>query len=311
LPGRRSLLARLASIGCAEGLASVQVMQRHEFLGKMHELLQPRSYLEVGIDQGLGVSQSRTRTIGVDPAYAITAEVACELQLVRATSDAFFARESPVSWFPDGVIDLAFLDGLHLFEFALRDFMNVEAFSSARTVVFLDDMLPRSPVEATRNRQTVDWTGDVFRLSMALREYRPDLAVLQIDTEPTGLLLVLGLDRQNTTLDDHYAEILDQYVRPDPQEVPEDVLTRSAAAHPDLVLASPLWGSLAEARDQIVDRERSVEMVKELSGSARYTPRPYDPVPFPPPPLPLGRRVAAALSRRASARAGRFRRHTK
>ena len=36
-------------------------------------------------------------------------------------------------------MDLAFIDGLHLFEFSLRDFMNVEKLAHPGSVVVFDD----------------------------------------------------------------------------------------------------------------------------------------------------------------------------
>src|SRR6516165_5157301 len=104
-------------------------MDRHEFLSLVHEHYRPRSYLEIGVNDGLGLARSRTRTIGVDPDFCITVELACDLKLVKATSDDFFARPDVVSWFPGGVVDFTFIDGLHLFEYALRDFMNTERLS--------------------------------------------------------------------------------------------------------------------------------------------------------------------------------------
>jgi len=38
---------------------------RHELLKSLHELLDPRSYLEIGVSTGRSLTLSRTRTIGV------------------------------------------------------------------------------------------------------------------------------------------------------------------------------------------------------------------------------------------------------
>ncbi|HEX4539841.1 MAG TPA: class I SAM-dependent methyltransferase, partial [Acidimicrobiales bacterium] len=168
-------------------------MDRHQFLRVVHERYRPRSYLEIGINDGLGLAQSTTRTIGVDPDFRIEVELACDLELVKATSDEFFARADAVSWFSDGVVDFTFIDGLHIFEFALRDFMNTERLSTPASVVVLDDMLPRSASEAARNKHTLLWAGDVYKVAAVLERYRPDLTTVLLDTEPTGLLLVLGL----------------------------------------------------------------------------------------------------------------------
>ena len=55
------------------------------------------------------------KTIGTKPICAI----------YRATSDDYFARFNPQAAL-GATVELAFLDGMHLCEFLLRDFLNVE-----------------------------------------------------------------------------------------------------------------------------------------------------------------------------------------
>jgi hypothetical protein len=80
-----------------------------------------------------------------------------------------------------------------------------------------------------------------------LREYRPDLVCLRVGTEPTGLLVVVGLDPTSTALADNYDRIVAEHVRPDPQRVPAEILSRDTALPPRRVLDSPLWTLLREA----------------------------------------------------------------
>ena len=258
-------------------------MQRHEFLTVVHERYRPRSYLEIGINDGRGLARSRTRTIGVDPAFKITAELSCDLQLVRATSDDFFARPDPLAWFPEGTVDLTFIDGMHLFEFALRDFLNAERLSSPSGVVVFDDVLPRSVSEAARNRHTVAWAGDVYKVALALERYRPDLTVVPLNTAPTGVLLVLGLDPSSTVLADRYEEIVAEFAAEDPQPVPDDVLHRRTAADPRRVAESSVWAELAAARES-GGPWPSLEPLRSLRGTARFVLVPPQEKPWPPRP---------------------------
>ena len=78
-----------------------QALKRHALLKNLHELLQPRNYLEIGVNLGLSLTLSRCRTIGVDPAFKVTQELQCDVHLVRATSDEFFSREHPLAQHPD------------------------------------------------------------------------------------------------------------------------------------------------------------------------------------------------------------------
>lgn len=259
-------------------------MKRHDFLRGMHERLTPRGYLEIGVNDGRSLALSRARSIAVDPAFKITAPISCDLQLVKSTSDDFFARENPVDHLPDSVIDFAFIDGLHIFEYALRDFMNVERCASWTTVVILDDMLPRSVAEAARDRHTLEWTGDVFKVAQVLRRCRPDLVCLALDTQPTGLLLVLGADPDNRTLPDSYQEIVAQYATPDPQDVSEEILKRRESADAQRVLDSDLWPRLALARQKRSARDPGLlESLRALAGTGPTSPvMPPTPVPWPP-----------------------------
>ncbi len=215
----------------------------------MHAALAPRSYLEIGVSAGRSLALSRTRSIAVDPAFEITSELRCDLELVRSTSDEFFARPDPLVHV-DGRIDLAFVDGLHHFEFALRDFMNVERFARWTSVIVVDDVLPRTVAEAARERRTAMWAGDVFKLADVLAMYRPDLVPLALDTDPTGVLLVLGANADDRALQDDYEAIVASGVAPDPQDVPERVLRREAAIDPASVLESGVLDELRAAREE-------------------------------------------------------------
>jgi hypothetical protein len=222
-------------------------MHYYRFLAELHRRLEPRAYLEIGVRNGGSLAQAHCRSVAVDPAYAITAELDVDVALFRTTSDAYFAGPDPLGPTGGRPFDLTFIDGLHLFEFALRDFMHAERHSTRRGVIVLDDVLPRSIDEAARQRHTDGWTGDVYGMVEVLAEFRPDLVVVPVDTTPTGLLLVMGLDPTDTTLSDHFDEILVRFRRPDPQPVPPALLDRLTVLPPGRLLESDLLDLLARA----------------------------------------------------------------
>ena len=76
------------------------------------------------------------------------------MQLIKATSDDVFAGDNPLAHFGGVPVDLAFIDGMHLSEFALRDFINIEPFMADTGVIVIDDVLPRNGLEAARDRKT-------------------------------------------------------------------------------------------------------------------------------------------------------------
>ena len=55
-----------------------------------------------------------------------------------------------------------------------------------------------------------------------LAQYRPELSVVPVNTSPTGLLLVMGLDPTSTVLSENFDDILARHRHPDPQDVPPD-----------------------------------------------------------------------------------------
>jgi hypothetical protein len=153
------------------------------------------------------------------------------------------------------VVDLAFIDGMHLSEYAFRDFINTERFTHAGTVLVIDDMLPRNVPEAARDRAGAGrlgaaWTGDVYKVTDTLRSLRPDLVCVEVDTDPTGTVVVFLPDATSDVLHEAYDDVVQQYVTPDPQDVPREVLDRTRALAPEKVVEdAPVWKALRQARD--------------------------------------------------------------
>ncbi|MGO9605585.1 MAG: methyltransferase domain-containing protein [Candidatus Binataceae bacterium] len=196
-----------------------------QILDRLHRELASSSYLEIGIGHGLSLALARGNAIGVDPAPALDRELAPTARILQLTSDDFFAQHS------DGIApDLCFIDGMHLFEFALRDFMNIERCAAPGALVVIDDIFPNHPAQARRERQTRAWTGDVWRLVEVLQRYRSDLFLLPLDVAPAGLLLVAGLDLANRVLWDAYNPLVREaraLIGP-----PQRVLERRGAVDP-------------------------------------------------------------------------------
>jgi hypothetical protein len=223
-------------------------MTRHGFLRGLHEKLAPRSYVEIGVNQGRSLAVASCLSVGVDPGFRIVAGVTCPTRLYRMPSDDYFATHDPRELYGGDPIDFAFIDGMHLAEFAYRDFVNVERVCGPASVVVFDDMLPRSADEAARGRHTGPWTGDVFKVAEVLRRRRPDLVVLGVNTDPTGVVVVVNVDPDSSLLGDAYEDELPYLQAPDPQDVPSHVLDRTDAVDPIELLESPLWARLVALR---------------------------------------------------------------
>lgn len=232
-------------------------MRYLEFLERLHAVLDPPSYLEIGVRHGDSLALARCPAVGVDPGYRLKVELGPNVELFGETSDEYFRRPTDDNLAPIG---LAFIDGMHLVEYALRDFIGVEKRAHWTSVVVFDDMLPRDSTEAARDRRTRAWTGDVYKLSAILAEWRPDLVQIAVDTEPTGLLLVLGLDPESVRLSYYYDRIVSRAVLPDPQHVPKEVLSRRDAVAPEAVLGASFWSLL---RDRHVPRDAGLPALRD------------------------------------------------
>lgn len=230
-------------------------LSRHEFLAGLHRVLAPATYLEIGVNDGRSLALSRSKSIGVDPMYGILTEIQCDVQLARTTSDEFFTRPDPLAHFDGRSVDLAFIDGMHWAEFAFRDFINVERLMSPNGVIVLDDMLPRNGDEASRDRATFFWAGDVFKVGEILTRLRPDLIVIPVNTSPTGVILVTALDPSSTALQDAYNELLPELESPDPQTVPGHVTNRTRAVHAEAILQSNALAELGALEPASTDRD--------------------------------------------------------
>lgn len=193
-----------------------------DFLQLLNQQLAPRSYLEIGTDEGNSLARMTCDAIAVDPLLAVSRNVFAGKRRVlfcQMSSDEFFHEHDVRAFFPRGV-DLAFLDGMHRFEYLLRDFINIEAVVHPRSLVLMHDCLPlngrmarrsfvRGPAEEGGN--ALAWTGDVWKMLPILKQYRPDLRIHVLDCPPTGLIAVSRLDPTSQVLDRHYHAILDDF----------------------------------------------------------------------------------------------------
>jgi hypothetical protein len=233
-----------------------------DFLAGLHERLAPPTYLEIGVRHGDSLALARGAAIGIDPDFELQVQLREDVMLFRETSDEYFDRGDPLAPFAGRRVALAFIDGMHLAEFVVRDFANVERHAEWSSVVVFDDILPRSAEEASRDRRTRAWAGDVYKLLDVLARHRPDLICLRVDTEPTGLGVVLGLDPLRSSLRERYDAIVGETVVPDPQQVPAAVLRRAGALDPEGVLAARAWPLLREARERGRSRRRGIHALR-------------------------------------------------
>ncbi|MEE4659198.1 MAG: class I SAM-dependent methyltransferase [Halieaceae bacterium] len=210
-------------------------------LTRLHRERRPRGYAEIGVATGasMALAGAETHCVGIDPNPRVTASIAGRARLYPVTSDDFFARYDLSEELDRAPLDLAFIDGLHLFEQALRDFINLEKYAHQGTVVMIHDCFPPTELSAARDRVMAYWAGDVWRMIPLLIKYRPDLDVNVIPAMPSGLGLVTGLDPDSRVLEDRFDELVAEYMA-----MPYSVLEQRREE-----LLSPIansWDAIAE-----------------------------------------------------------------
>jgi tetratricopeptide (TPR) repeat protein len=186
-------------------------------LPRLHELLRPATYLEIGVFEGRSFQFVRPETlaVGIDPEPALAFPVPARGRIIATTSDEFFATHDVLAEFGGQPVMLGFIDGMHWFEYALRDFINLERVASPDGTILIHDCYPINRVSAARERQTLFWSGDVWKTVLILKKYRPDLRVHTLALQPTGLGVVRALDPRSVVLSENYAAIVAEFMAVD------------------------------------------------------------------------------------------------
>ena len=204
-------------LGIALKLAMVSLTGTNyiQALKAIHQRIKPERYIEIGVCKGVSfqLADAESIAIGIDPEPQLDLTSLPKKHCVIAqTSDDYFNANRIKDDLQGKYFDLAFLDGMHLFEFALRDFINLEKYAAVNSVICIHDLYPLSAATATRERNTAFWSGDVWKLGLCLQEYRPDLNFSLLPCPPTGLAVVTNLDASSNVLIEHYDEILEKYL---------------------------------------------------------------------------------------------------
>jgi len=150
---------------------------------------------------------------GIDPEPKITKQLAPARAYVppRATST------SPLTtWRAEfgrlACCRLAFIDGMHQFKFALRDFINIEKHCTSRSTILIHDCYPCRVHTAERERRTASGTatygGSSFSLGNIARPW-----ALKYRTAPTGLGVGAQSRPDSSVLRDNYDAIVGSFWR--------------------------------------------------------------------------------------------------
>jgi hypothetical protein len=184
-----------------------------DHLRYLHETLRPRTYLEIGVFEGrtLRLAQEDTISIGIDPSSHVLYPLPINAAIFNVTSNEFFRKHATTTLPHLGPLSLVFIDGLHLFEQALLDFINVEQYCDPEALIVIHDTLPIIELTSSRIRKTGFWCGDVWKIVACLEKMRPDLYIVNIPSFPSGITIVSHLDPSSTVLGESFGHAVNEF----------------------------------------------------------------------------------------------------
>ncbi len=174
-------------------------MDRLELIQTLIDNRRFRSYLEIGVLGGSVFFNVRcARKAAVDPAFKFNWKGRLGESLkhwdnltagyFEVTSDEFFEKHA-TRVFRDQRLDVVLVDGMHEFEFALRDVLHSLDHLSDDGVIIMHDCNPLSKeAEASfeewqKRNYSGFWNGDVWKVIAYLLQARPDLDVFVADCD--------------------------------------------------------------------------------------------------------------------------------
>ncbi len=186
----------------------------YDIIKNINLLLKPKTYVEIGVRYGdrFYLPSANTLSIGIDPNIDMKPIINENSKLFNLTSDEFFNQYDLKNILNDQTIDLALIDGLHLFENTLQDFMNIEKYCCKNSFILIHDSIPIDRLTSERDRKTKVWTGDVWKIIPCLKKYRPDLQIYNLNITPSGIAIITNLNPRSNVLKKKMAKLHKEYI---------------------------------------------------------------------------------------------------
>jgi len=190
------------------------ILSHYQILKLIHNCFNPKTYLEIGVQQGrsINLTNIKTQAIGIDPFKDDDIVFNKNIKMFHIESDDFFKNYDVCKEFENKKIDVALIDGMHLFDYVLRDFINVEKNCHKNSIILLHDTIPIDKISSDRIVSSGAWTGDVYKIIPILKKYRPDFKIYNISITPIGVCLVYNLNPYSDVLEKNYDNIYQEYI---------------------------------------------------------------------------------------------------
>lgn len=176
----RNILKRLLKrIWKPRSLLLVRSLEASGLINDIAKTIGACSYLEIGVEHGFTFNRVKVfQKTAVDPSFRFDHQknLRAGLTFHEITSDIFFQRAAKREN-QNLRFDLVFIDGLHVFEQVLRDFINSVNLMSPGGVIVIDDTVPIDEYSALPSQEDCyrlrtasgkhndgSWHGDVYKL---------------------------------------------------------------------------------------------------------------------------------------------------
>jgi hypothetical protein len=184
-------------------------MDRSEVIQYLVDKKKYNRYLEIGVFNGEVFFKIKApKKYAVDPVFRFVRETKYKMMFKNSsnvnakyftkTSDDFFKEDAP-ALFGKKKIDICFIDGMHEFDFVLRDTINTLDYLDEDGVIILHDCNPLtaeaevSYEEWVKRGFTGEWNGDVWKIIVYLKSKRDDINVFTLDTDQGLGIITKGI----------------------------------------------------------------------------------------------------------------------
>ncbi|OGI09870.1 MAG: hypothetical protein A2Y40_08510 [Candidatus Margulisbacteria bacterium GWF2_35_9] len=168
------------------------------------------SYLEIGVRRGENIiSVKADIKIGVDPClqldkltprYKKKLKKSNNIEFHEIKSDEYFLKN-------DLTFDVVFIDGLHVYEQAMKDILNALNLLKENGVIVVHDCNPLSEKAAQRNHTDGVWNGDVWKVILDISENYSNLDYFVLDAD-----FGLGIISKKNNNDKFLIEFKEKYI---------------------------------------------------------------------------------------------------
>ena len=174
-------------------------MDRRRVIQILMDAFNLKNYLEIGVFDARVFFKIKSKfKIAVDPEFkfsqwkkitrTVTNPFNLYNQYFEKTSDSFFADDAP-ELFQNDPVQIAFIDGMHEYAFALRDIENALQYLTDDGVIVVHDCNPQTKeaevsfADWKKRNYIGTWNGDVWKSILHIRSNRKDVTAFVLDTD--------------------------------------------------------------------------------------------------------------------------------